>query len=428
MNSLIIEDFPMFKSKLLSDVDAQNANKLIDYKNFDIHKHLEDLLNEETPKQRTMGIIPRYGNLVNEFIKDTPSITSEVFTINCSDKMKDYLNRSQFMSFLQELESYLKIMNSVIVVVQYNQNEDNFNFDIIHRGNMMYVEDESGITELAYKVGEWNDRIEDKIYSMQRVQTKDVVYEVLEEDRAVQVVNEYQNNYNQIPIQMFYYTSIPYRNKFTKPHTDLLSIADTYNLHLTYISFTSKQNKFATLFTNGKLPEDYIVSPNSVVEIEQYDKDVYLEFKSPGVDLKTEYELLNGFVDRFYERSFITTSTSNIRSGIQLYLYDKRMKKSMNNIIEVFKKCTINLLNEIVRQISIFKGQTETIDNVDIKIHDFIDPESYEKVQTERIENGRASIVDYLMESHNLTEVEATKKYNEIINMKRGIDDTSKPK
>jgi hypothetical protein len=50
MKSEILDNFGIFKTRLYCDEDVINANKLIDYKNFDIKSHIESELTQETPK------------------------------------------------------------------------------------------------------------------------------------------------------------------------------------------------------------------------------------------------------------------------------------------------------------------------------------------------------------------------------------------
>jgi hypothetical protein len=366
-----------------------------------------------------MGIVPKYINIVDQYIKESPSITGENLRITSSPLLEKTLNDSHFRGYLQELEGYLKILNSVVVLVQYNQNMSGFTFDTLHYGNMMFVENFDGIVELCYRVGEYTDTVQNKTYSMWRLWAIDKIFDIVESNDEITSINEYENSYGKIPYVHFYNNAIPYRHRFSKPHVDLINMMDTYNVHLTHISFASKWNKFATLFTNGKLPENYVIAPNSVVEIEQFDKEVFLEFKSPKVDLKSEYEMIRDVLDKFYEKHFIASGTANIKSGIQLYLYDKRLKRMLADTAHIFKTCCNNLVNEVTRQMEMFGvGSGQTFE-LDIKFDDYIDPESHERMWTDRIDNDRASVIDYLKATQQLSETDAEAKYKEILSLKR---------
>lgn len=155
--------------------------------------------------------------------------------------------------------------------------------------------------------------------------------------------------------------------------------------------------------------------PSSVIKVETNSQsDVFLEFKGPEVDLQPIDDMFNRWV-----RDFAADWSVNVKSG------SGTANSGFQLVVEEIDNIQLRMRRQKMfeaafrRMYKIIAKQVGLNENLELFItfsepYLPVDQKQEEEVWTLRIDNGRASVIDYLMARENLTHEEAVERLRQI--------------
>lgn len=431
---------------------CENTEKALAYLDGEIEEQVVKALNNGSKGRRnwqSRGFIPRFRSLVRPIVtksgmlfNDEPPIL-EVYsfgqvTPNERDTkiLNDELSKIDFNEFLITLDETVRLLKSVLVLTQYDQEEKQLHLTLLHKGNSGVVTDLKGkIIGLIYETA-------DDAY---RIFTETEIYDIVEDEQDNLFVTAVQPNpYGIVPVTPFYDTNKPRCGIWNEPGMDLVNINETYNLHLTDMEWAMSWSKQPTLFTNcrfdadqndtnlelsqqwgSKFPtqvpsqEGVIGGPNKAVFLTSNGVDSpFVEYKAPVFDAKTLDDVVQYWVKMIAEDwSVRIDDVGTATSGFQLLVQElpnkelRRLRsKSFSAGMKRWYKQVIVILNTAGYNLDPTGELYVELDRPSLPVDDKTDEEAW----SIRISEGRASIIDYLMEKHGITKEEAIAMKTEI--------------
>lgn len=254
------------------------------------------------------------------------------------------------------------------------------------------------------------------------------------------------NPYGLVPAAAFHDTTVPRHGKeWNTPTTDLIEISDIYNLHLTDSEFSAMWVKSPTLFTNAQiqggstetfevrqvygeaLPRyvptsspGFVGGPGTVVGLESNGEPIYLDYKGPSPDLTGLDQMVKQWVMDFasdWSVQLMVEGNGAADSGFKLVVKElpnlelrkKRMKMMQGGFMRLYE-----IMIPMAASVGITLPDTAQL-WVDFGEPNLpIDEKATEEVWSRRINEKRATRVDYFIEVKGMTKEEAEAKVAEI--------------
>lgn len=457
-------------AELIDTDKAKFVKKALDYFDGLQEPHMINLLNSYgigRTNWQTRGIIPRFRNLTKMVVEKSGMLfngnepTIEIYT-DATELTDDQVQTEAYIEILEKagwidtfinLDQVVRLTKTGCLLINYDGETDNLIFDILHRGNCEVVINPNNreIMMIVYITGEYaNSR-------SFRVITKDVYCDFnVDNNGAVADVTEQANPFGIVPVVPFYDTQKPRMGFWVEAPKDLVSINEMYNIHLTDSEFAAKWEKYPTLFTNltpssnarnvetynsdttspstravlgfgnGTASAGNVGGPDRMIQMDGQGVDnPFIDYKSPHVDLKALDEVFNQWVRDFAYDWSVRVKTSGdgtATSGFQLVVEEidnLELRKQRQRMFEA----GMEKMYETIRTIwNATHGQVFTQESVSCV--EFADPilpvdaKAQEETWTIRITEGRASLVDYFMETKGYTRTDAENKVREIAEYK----------
>lgn len=445
-------------SDYLNTDEAVLAHKCLDFYDGKQEKWMIQYLNDPNKGHRdwvNRGFVPRFRNITKMivdksgllFIDQPPKIQlfptgSEVEDEIASKIILELYTSANWEEFFTNFDSLLRLLKTAIVLVQY----DAFTglvFDILHKGNSEVILDEKkNVSTLIYRTSSDEEKHTIRVWTAETIKDVEVV-------KGIEtVVSEQDNPYGFIPMSTFHDTNTPRTGFWNVIQNDIIQINEMFNIHLIDSEYAARWAKLPTLFTNARRADDgtgsnmvvqevngsplprmvpetenaLIGGPNKVVTIDtsQTDGNVILDYKTPVVDLKPLDEIFTQWVKDFaYDWSVnMKTSGTFAESGFKLVVEEinnLQLRKKRQKMFESGMKKLFEVVKDIINVVS--PGLLP--DNLELYA-DFQPPfmpvneKEREDIWTIRISQGRATRVDYFMEVHGMSRIEAEKKVAEI--------------
>jgi hypothetical protein len=436
--------------------DKCKADCVWDYYDGESKEHLMKFLQTHRKNALKKGLIPRARNIV-KMIADKSGLlfngkapTINVYSTKQSTSpddvagqvVLDVLDSADWVEFFTNFDVGLRMLKSAMVLVQYSPERNQWVLEMLDQHNSaVAIDDFKQMTTLIYETGETEQG------DTYRIWTPELVQDLLVDESGNETLSNPQPNpYGIIPAAMFHDTNIPRDDAWNEIPMDLIEINDIYNLHLTDSEYASAWNKQPTLFTNAiiqggtgqqmtveqfpdeKLPRwvpssdpGFVGGPGTVVAVETNGDTVYLDYKKPDVNLMPLDQMVNKWVADFAGDWSVNIKLdgqgSKADSGFKLIveeLQNLELRKSRQRMMEAgFKR-----LYEVIKIIAIFNGislPAESTLYVKFAPPDLpIDEKATEEVWSRRIQERRASRVDYFMEVKGMSRAEAEAKIIEI--------------
>lgn len=448
--------------------EAVKAQRALDYYDGDQERHLISVLNDPNSGRRNWrvrGIIPRYRNITKMvvdksgllFKDNVPALVvydenSDVPNEEKTKAVNDELYRTEWQEVLINLDVVVRLLKTAMLLVQYDSEQQELVFTILHRGNSAVVGDYNTrkINGLIYTTGDYQYRIitnEEIVDIEYRPNVKETI-----------ITNREPNTLGTIPVSLFYDTQLPRYGFWNYVDYSIVSLNELVNLHLTDSEYAISWAKLPTLFTNCRLQSDdsgyeqvnvipdethsftprelltggnyssggngVIGGPGRAVQLDSAGVDApFIKYEGPKIDIKPINEVVDQWIVSVcsdWSVRIDTGGAGRASSGFQLIVEELpniELRQVRQRMFERgFKRLykTIGKVLNVVRGENIFDPTSEvevefTLPKLPVNTFD------QEKEWTEKINNGRASVVDYLMDVQQLTKQQAEKKYLEII-------------
>lgn len=455
--------------EMLKGDKACNAKKALNYLDGMQEEEMVKLLSDpfkgrKNWKQR--GIIPRSRNLTRMIVEKSAQLfmdAAPTFEVYLPDSetvqeeetkfINDELYKTEFQEFFINVDTVVRLLKTTIVLLQYNDIDKRVEFDLLHRGNC------------AVMVNPVNRAIDALIYITScyegvhtyRIITPDQYIDLMEVETAgrcditVSAIND--NPYGIVPATPFYDTTLPRSGFWVDAPNDLIGLNEIVNLHLTDSEYAISWAKLPTLFMidceaiDGgstmevveqfgqalprQAPTDqvHIGGPSRAISLQSNGQGVpSVQYLKPEVNIQPIDQVIDSWIKGFagdWSVRIKTAGEGQATSGFQLVVEEMpnlELRKQRQRMFEAGFKRLYNIF-KIVMQNATGKAFA-----ADTKLEvEFADPtlptdtKAEEEVWNLRIAGGRASRVDYLMETQGMTHDEAVAKLIEIDKYNAGL-------
>ncbi|MDM0042137.1 hypothetical protein QTI05_24075 [Variovorax sp. J22R193] len=454
---------------------AVDAQKSLNYLDGQQEKEMKKVLSDPArgrAKWVEKGLSPRFRNVTKMIVeksgllfKDAPPVL-EIFNKNAtapnkqlSEILAEYLSQVEFGEFCHNFDEVLRLLKTAIIFVQWDPEDKNWCFDILHRGNCEVV------------VNSLNRKVEGMIHS-----TGNNSYCIWLPDRcinliangelSVSVLSEEDNPFGVVPIAAFYDTNLPRTGFWVEQDKSLVNLNEMLNLHITDSEYSIMWSKMSTLFTNGHptgagtasesievrevanspcpriVPASaqtpsYLAGPGSAIVLHtEGGEQLYAEYKNPNIELKPLNEVMDSWIKGYAGDWCVRIEVSGqgrAQSGFQLVVEETDnldLRKQRQRMMESGFKRLYRVLA------SVFNTSTgSTVFPTDAQLFAVfddpvlpIDIQEQEVVWDMRIAGKRGTQVDYFMTLYGMSREEATKKFEEVIAFEKQYGDALAPK
>lgn len=444
--------------KCLGEPDAAFARKAINYYDGKQTQELVKALSEPNnfrKSWREKGLQPRTRNITKAIVDKSgllfngPQPLLEVWTngqVNqvASQTFLDLMDSANWIEFFTNFDNQVRMLKTGLVLIQWDGANKRPIFDALHKGNCAVTVDANSRMVNSLLLSTCSDEDDSAEY---RYFTNDTVSDLRfnKETKTIEILAQFPNPYGIVPVAAFNDTNVPRHGIWNTAPTDLVGMNEMYNLHLMDSEYTAAWSKVKTLFTNADingssgLTETYIDpatgiprqvpsapsvvgGPGRIVQIDSPPgQSPYVEYKGPDVTLTPVDEMFSQWVKDFaadWSVRLESSGDASASSGFQLIVEEmpnlelrkQRQKMFQSGFDRLYKVMTfvtagIAGINLPVDGILYVTFQSPALP---------VDDKAQEEVWSRRITEGRASRVDYLMETKGMSRDEAVAKLSEI--------------
>lgn len=269
------------------------------------------------------------------------------------------------------------------------------------------------------------------------------------------VIAQAENTYGAVPAAVFYDTSIPRAGFWAEAPRDLVNVNEMYNLHLTDSEFAISWMKRPSLFTNCSL-DGYADEQIEVVEVIgsalpravsrtpslTAGPDVavqvggaggetpFIDYKAPQIDIKPMDEVVQGWIKQAAADWSVRVRADGegaATSGFQVVVEEAPNLELRQLRQRMFEGAFKRLYRQLRAVASHALPEGGDLFAVFAKPSLPVDHKAQEDVWSVRINEGRATEIDYFTEVLGLSKDEALAKWIEITefrNAKAKVDQT----
>jgi len=467
----------------LNGDDNAEAQVLLDYYDGEQLEHLIEVLNEQRKDWKQRKFIPRVRNVTKTIVDKSGLLFNgapklEIITkpgapVVTDDMFNALMERSDWLEFFQNVDVYTRLLKSTCILQQKYvatpqttqdgkyvpdfQKGDALLLMLLTRANSAVKLDITGtiVIEVAYLTSEI-DSSGDFTY---RSVTPEEISDWEVHDQKELKVSSRVNPDGFVPASMVYDVNRPRRGAWVNPPEDIVSLQEMVNLALTDTEFAIAHQKQKTLFTNATVSGSRSVGTGTMLGIPHAEEGFtpagtaypsnagngqnamgglgavvtvttgdpqtapFVKFDGPVSDLDTLNTVMDELVRAVaYDWSVTmrTEGSGKANSGFQiiveemdnLQLREKR-SQSMQSALRRFYSITQRLYPTLTAGLlrATFAPPSLPVNTVE-----------QEGLWSDRISEGRASVLDYMMEVKGLDESEAWEKIYEIqeVNAKLG--------
>ena len=448
--------------------DSERANKALNYYDGNQEEELINFLNAHRKKWQRDDVIPRTRNITRmvvdksgQIVYKTPPVYN-VFAQSEADSpdealtelLSEALNKSDATETFINLDAVVRLLKTALVLVQWDDDNSQLVYDILHRGNSLVKWDfvTKKPTALLYCLYQEEDK---KAYRLYLADWILEFYYKEEGGGTIEILYEDENPLGIVPIAKFDDVQAPRTGFWNVTPMDIISANEMYNLHITEGEYTMSWMKKPCLMTNMRLGESEAeeleefnnpdvnfsqrafnklpsmsytdggvkFGPSEAIQLDSTGVDSpFAEFKAPVADIKSMDEVYEGWVKSFasdWSVSLRFGGEGQASSGFQLIveelpnqeLREKRQKMFAIGLTRLF---------DVIKTVLNVHGDFNFPEDSKLFV-EFTDPslpaekKEMEEIWTHRIENGRATLVDYFVEVKGMSQEEAVAKVAEII-------------
>ena len=358
--------------------------------------------------------------------------------------------KAQWVEFFTNLDPIVRALKTVHVLVQFDQERQRWAFDMLHQENSAIKVDAYGDIETAMVyVGKH------EFGSLWRVWDRDTIKEVVvNAEGKEELISVEPHPYGVVPVCAFHDTNVPRHGAWNTIPYDLLDANHAVNCAYTDSSFTMKWMKNPTLYTDAEMqvPTDVHGNPQITTEERQYfgqalprtvrssgtgelaggpgriigisstndAGSVFAEFLAPSAPLKELDDVVHNWMINYaadWAVNARTAGTGVADSGFKLVVEEMpnlELRKKRQRMQEAGMKRLWEIIKNIARINGYPLSETSEL-YARFPAPDLpVDERSTEEVWDRRIQQGRATRVDYFMAVQGMSKKEAEQKVAEI--------------
>lgn len=443
--------------EMLDTDEAAMATKALRYLDGYQIREVErvlDNVNRGRKDWQKRGIIPRYRNITKMVVEKSGLLFThhapkfEVFnsdgtTLNAqaTDELYTLFAKTEWEETFINLDHVVRLLKTAFILTQYDPENRELTFDILHRGNTALVTDGKRIEGFITCVG----------HKRWRIFTQKRILDLADTEReGLHVYNEVINHYGCIPLTVFYDTHTPRHGLWFDGGQDLIGINEMYNLHLTDSEFAMKWQKYGTVVTNCRLQNGtqevdlvngdngiamrpsvaQVSGPDQVIMLDTANGSVtpYFEYKTTDIDITPLETTMNQWIREFaadWSVNIKVAGQGSAQSGFQLVVEEMdnlELRKQRQKMFTAgFKRMfhTVSKLSNEIGIASFAEGQELFVQFTQPVLP--VNKKEEEELWSIRISSGRATVVDYFMETQGLSKDEAINKVAEIRELSQPI-------
>jgi len=276
--------------------EVVSASKALDYLDGYQEQHIIDLLNDTSrgiTNWKKRGIYPVIDNLTAKVITRSAltyqkepernikigDTVSEIET----DKYHQLLGYNGMVA-INASDVVARLLKACMLLAQYIPETKKLVFSVLHRGNsdVVYNPVTQEVESLFYTAG----GVSPSGGQMYHHWTKDKITDIDVKGQSLRVLGSEDNPYKMIPVAVRYDIAPPRVGFWHKPQwQELIRLNEVINMFHTEVRHGSQMQNFPPLFTNAKLPDGIIVGADSIVEMDSLSDNVYVEYKTPQINL-----------------------------------------------------------------------------------------------------------------------------------------------
>lgn len=460
-------------TKFLDMFESTNrlkALKTIDYYDGNSKEYLMTFLQKFRRNALNKGLQPRTINITKEVVDRSGMLfsgrppTPVVFPKGAASVDEDeqatlnlmsVFDSAQWVEFFNNFDPVVRLLKTAMVLVQYDTQNDETFFTVLHQGNSAVHVVNRKIETLIYYTGKNGELDTYRVWTNELVQDLEVT-----SGGGETIVHVEENPYGIIPVATFHDTNVPRAGAWNAIPEDLVTINDIYNLHITDGDYVIQHAKLETLFTNAIIAgtnemessqvvdygsklgprwvsgmgEGFVGGPGEVVGIDTPNgESVYLEYKGSKPDIEPLDAVIRGWF-RDYARGWSVTiegdgtGAGTADSGFKLVvkeLPNQEMRKKRQRMFEAGFRELYEVLLTISGVFNLgLKPNTELYMKFPAPELP-VDEAVSEAVWSTKINEGRASLVDYFVVQMGLSRQEAQQRVIQLAEDKAFIAKTT---
>ena len=444
----------------LYDVQQRNlARKSLDYFDGKSKSYTHQYLTQHRKNAITKGMVARTRNLVKPIIEKSGMLFSgrppvlNVYNVGSQDineaatlACQELFTKANYIEYYNNFDSTVRLLKTCMTLVQYDSETKEIFFTLLTPANSAVHIVNREIETLIYYTGK------DDEFDTYRVWTKDIVQDIrVTTGGGEHVFTVSENPYGVIPVAVGYDTNLP-RDGFWNPiPEDLNEIQEIYNLHITNAEYAIYHAELQTLFTNAQIQgsgytvssyeaeygsklgprmvtgingQGFVGGPGEAVAVEtQGGESVFLDYKGPTPDIKPFDDVIKGWYRDFAKDWNVTVEedaagNGGAQSGFSLVVKEipnVQLRQKRQRMFEAHFKRLYEILLIINEKFDLgLTAGTELFAQFAAPELP-VDEKSTEEVWSIKINEGRASKVDYYMVQHGQTRGEAEATVQRII-------------
>jgi len=450
---------------MLDTKQANDARKSLAYFKGEQEEELIKKLNEQRSNWREKKMNPRFYNITKMVVeksamifKDTaPKLAifdEKMVTQNkpATELLYELFSKEEFSEFWHNFDEVLRLMNTALVLVQWNNEDQKYLLDILYRGNCEVI-----LSPINRKVIGLIYQVADNMY---QVYTEEEVIELTKvsspgAQMSVAVTAREVNPYGLIPVTPFYDTNAPISGFWVEQDKSLVNLNEMVNLHLTDSEYSLLWSKMSTLFTNmlpaghqannfesiesvamapgaRVIPRTDIVSNNpaqaagpgaAVVLTSPMGETPFLEYKNPQIDLVAMSKVVDGWIRNeasAWSVRIEVEGQARAASGFQ-FLVEEMPNLDLRKQRQKMFESGFKRMYRVLRTVFNTAGGVTAFPEASQLFAQFepprlpVDLQQRETVWEMKIAGGRATELDYLQEVEGISREEAEKRFAEIV-------------
>lgn len=448
--------------EMLQTDKAKNAKKALNYLDGQQEAELEKLLSDPNKGRRgwkSRGIIARTRNLTKmiveksgQLFKDKAPIFevypegADTYDETDTKVFMDEMYKTEWQEFFINVDQVVRLLKTAIVLMQYNQEDDRIELEVLHRGNcaVMVNPVSRSIDALIYITSESGG------IATYRIITNDMFIDLMEQKSGgksqIVITDQNPNTYGVVPACVFYDTSVPRSGFWNEASMELVGINELVNLHITDSEYAISWAKLPTLFmidcevTGNNTTMELVQDSNSPLPHQAPTEQVHtggpsraimlasngqgtpsVQYLSPSINIEPLDKVVDNWIKSYAADWSVRVKAAGegqATSGFQLVVEElpnldlrkmrqrmfeagfKRFYRVFRSVVSVAKGVSLNPTAELFVQFG------EPVLPTDTKVQ--------EEVWSVRINEKRATVIDYLMETKGMTRDEAEEKWAEI--------------
>jgi len=461
---------------LLQGDEPKAAKKSLNYFDGNQKKELEELFNDSDAGRKDWkknGFILRTRNVTRTIVEKSGMLFSNQMPriqiveqgadepdLVQTEQLVDQLENIEWQEFFINLDQVERLLKTAIVHVMWDPVAKNVVFDLLHRANCGVLI--SPLTKLPIGM---IALVSDESGAQQwRVTTVNRIIDIALIDDKLTIIGTEPHPFNMVPIVPFYDTNTP-RNGFWAPsNNDLVELNEMVNVHITETEWAMSWMKRPTAVTNCELIEETeaqsltigqpyktgtprmmpsqtgaVAGPNKTVFLNSAGVDgAFYEFKGPDVQLSPMDQVIDNWIRSYamdWSVRIKATGDPAASSGFQLVVEEVdnlELRKTRQRMMEQGFRRLFRVIRDMT---NLMTGKQVFSTTADIVV-EFDDPFlpvnalEQENIWSLRIQQGRATEIDYFKDVLGMTSAEAMEHFEEIVEfqkLKAQITATAQP-